>query len=451
MTTPCAHCGLPTTADPAGAPAFCCPGCRTVWELVHQAGLDDYYALRSKLGEDPRKKPGDAQALAAAEEPAYAHLDDPQVLAAISVTAEHPEAAAAELHLLGLHCAACVWLIERLPAVLEGVLAARVDYGAERLRVEWDPRQLRLSQIAAFLHRAGYQLHALDAAAEDARRVGRRRELVRMAVAGASAGNVMLVSFALHAGALSGIDAEYRRFFSLAAMILALPAVTWGALPFYRAAWAGLRARRLHIDLPIALGVAGGFIASTIAAVLTAIGGPSSATNPAAGLGVYFDSVSLLVFLLLIGRWVQRRGQSWALSQTDLLQLLLPVRARRRRADGSLEDCSAASLEPGERVSVRAGERLPIDGRVLAGRSSIDASSLTGESLPQSVEVGAAVWAGTRNVEAALEIEVEAVGAQTRIGSLAARIMEADRSRAPIQRTVDRVSSWFVAAVLTAA
>ncbi|MFO7562297.1 MAG: heavy metal translocating P-type ATPase [Enhygromyxa sp.] len=429
-TVPCAHCGLPAPASSssAGDPSFCCRGCRTVWELVHEAGLSNYYALRERL--EPDAEAGAARAEHAAEDPAYAHLDDPAVLASLGDRPGH-----AELHLVGLHCAACVWLIERLPAVLDGVLAARVDFGSARLWIDWDPAQLRLSEIAAFLHRAGYELAVIDAEAEQARRRERRVELIRIAVAGASAGNVMLVSVALYAGLLSSMEAEWSRFFELAALLLSLPAVLYGALPFYRAAWASLRLGRLHIDLPIALGLLGGFAASVIA-TLRQTG------------EIYFDSVSLLVFLLLLGRFVQRRGQQWALSRTDLLQRLLPARARRILADGGREDCSASALTLGERIEVRAGERIPADARITAGRASIDASSLTGESLPQAAEVGDLVLAGTLAVDGRCELEVVAVGADTRIGSLAARILEADRERAPIQRAVDRISGYFVAAVI---
>jgi P-type Cu2+ transporter len=318
------------------------------------------------------------------------------------------------------------------------VRAVRVDYGSARLWVDWDPAQVKLSDIAGFLHRAGYEVHTVDAEAEQARRDERRSDLIRIGVAGASAGNVMLVSFALYAGALSSMELEWSRFFEFAALVLALPAVVYGGLPFYRAAWASLRMARLHIDLPIALGVLGGFAASVIATLR--------------GTGeVYFDTVTILVFLLLIGRFVQRRGQQWALSRTDLLQLLLPARARRILADGRREDCSATSLSRGEHIEVLAGERIPADARITKGRASIDASSLTGESLPQSVEVGDLVLAGTVAVDGRCELEVEAVGAETRVGSLAARILEADRERAPIQQAVDRISGTFVAGVLVLA
>jgi Cu2+-exporting ATPase len=429
-TTTCAHCGLPCAAGPEGAPAFCCRGCRTVWELVHEAGLDGYYALRERL--EPDAPPGRARAERAAEVPAFAHLDDPTVLAQLRVD-DRP--GTAELHLTGMHCPACVWLIERLPLSVAGLRSARVDFGSGRLQLEWDPERVSLSHIAALLHRAGYEVHEVDAKAQEARRGDRRRELVRLAVTGASAGNVMLVSFALYSGSLFGMELEWSRFFELAALVLALPALSYGALPFYRAAWAGLRAGSLHIDLPIALGLLGGFAASVVATFT--------------GRGeVYFDSLSLLVLLLLVGRHIQRRGQQWALSQTDLMQLLLPARARRITADGTREDCSARALAPGERVEVRPSERIPADAVVLRGRGSVDASSLSGESKPISVEVGDTVLAGTRLLDGSCELEVRAVGADTRIGSLAAKITQAARSRAPIQRAVDRISSYFVAGVL---
>ncbi len=446
MPEPCAHCGLPVpTSSAQPGPRFCCAGCKTVWELLHEVGLDPYYDLRERL-EGRALVPGQTRAEHAAEPPAFAHLDDPDVQRAIS----GGKLGRAELHLIGLHCAACIWLIERLPAVLAGVRTARVAWsgGMARLVVEWDPEHLRLSAIAEFLHRAGYEVHAVDADAEAAERRERRRELIRIAVAGASAGNVMLVSVALYAGGLQDMDASWVSFFEWAALLLALPALTWAALPFYRAAWAGLRMGRLHIDLPIALGLIGGFVASVIATI----------TGDAFDhREVYFDSVSILVFLLLVGRWVQRRGQQWALSRTDLLQRLLPARARRMVSEDRFETIAATALAPGDRIVVLAGEGIPADARVIAGHGSIDASSLTGESLPLAVEVGDSVLAGTRNLDSGagpggrLELIVEAAGAATRIGSLAARIMQADRSRAPIQRAVDRISGWFVAAVLVLA
>lgn len=419
----CAHCGLPARAV-AGQLAFCCAGCRTAYELLHACGLERYYALRDRLGEG-----GDAQPVA--EPPgllAYAHYDDP------AFWADHGgRDGVVDLHVSGLHCAACVWVIDRLPRVLEGVSVARVNLGTGRVHLEWDPERVRLSRIASFLHRLGYPTHAVDAEAEDARRDGRRRELLRLAVAGACAGNVMLLAFGLYAGALG----EFARFFQLASLLIALPAVTYGAWPFYRGALSGLRVRRLHMDLPISLGIVGGFAASGYAAV--------------AGRGeTYFDSVTVLVFLLLVGRLVQQRGQDWALSGAALLHRFLPATARRREGeDWAL--VPARTLTRGDRVQIQAGELFPADGRVRQGQTRVDLSSLTGEARPVRVGAGAEVFAGTRNLSDTVEVEVEVAGERTRVGALVARIEAAQHERAPIVTLADRIAGWFVAAVLALA
>jgi Cu2+-exporting ATPase len=198
--TTCAHCGLPSAPTRDGSPSFCCSGCRTVYELLHETGLSGYYPLRERL--EAEASPGAARAEQAAEASSYVFLDDPAMLEQLAI-AGRP--GTAELRCTGLHCAACVWLIERLPQRLDPGVQARVDFGSGRLQLAWDPERVRLSAIASLLHRAGYEVHAVDAAAREAEREGKRRELVRLAVAGASAGNVMLVSFALYAGALDSV------------------------------------------------------------------------------------------------------------------------------------------------------------------------------------------------------------------------------------------------------
>lgn len=423
----CSHCGLPTPADPGPTDetlAFCCGGCRVAYELLHSCGLDRYYSLRDQLGDDQVASP----VASLTSDAAYAHYDDPEFLA------DHGyEAGRAVLHVSGLHCAACVWVIDRLPAVLDGVVSARVNLGTARLYLEWDPDRVKLSAIGGFLHQLGYPTHAADAQAEKARRDDRRRDLIRLAVAGACAGNVMLLSFALYAGAFGA----FERFFELGSLLLALPVVTYAAWPFYRGALSGLRVGRLHMDLPITLGIAGGFLASAYAGL--------------SGRGdVYFDSVTVLVFLLLIGRFVQQRGQAWALSGSALLHLLLPGTARRWNGS-AFEPVPATKLRPSDRVLVHPGEPFPADGRILKGSTSIDLASLTGESRPVRRTVEGEVFAGTTNLESPVEVAVEKAGETTRVGGLVARIEAAQRERAPIVALADRIAGWFVAAVLALA
>jgi len=421
----CAHCGLPAPAVAEG-PSFCCPGCRSVFALLQEAGLGDYYALRGSLDAEPSRRP--AEEAPPALQARYAHLDDPAVAAAHDLRPGQ-----ATLALAGLHCAACVWVLERLPRLVPGVTAARVDYGRGRIDLRWDPAVARLSTIAAALHRLGYPPQLRTEEAEAERRRGTRRELWRLTVAGALAGNVMLMAFALYAGAMDS-DSDLGRFMEWLSLGLAIPAVTWGALPFYRGALAGWRVGMLHMALPIALGIAAGFCASAFA-TLTGTG------------EAYYDSVTTLVFLLLMGRFVQQRGQERVATQGELWQGLVPGMATRLEA-GAWRSVYSSVLRVGDRVRVTAGERFAADGRVVAGSGHADLSMLTGESRPVPLHPGSLAYAGTTNTGDALELEVTAVAGDTRLGRVVERVGQADRERAPVVRMADRLAGWFVATVI---
>lgn len=423
-SVPCAHCGLPAP-ERADGPSFCCAGCRAVYGLLQDAGLGEFYALRSSLDAEPSRRPAEEGDELSAR---YAHLDDPEVVRAHGV-----EPGRATLELTGLHCAACVWVLERLPRVLPGVVSARVDYGRGRIDLRWDPERLTLSAVAAALDRLGYppRLRSDDAEVERARRA--RGDLWRLAVTGALAGNVMLLAFALYGGAGTS-DAVLGGFLELLSLLLALPAVTWGALPFYRGAWSGLRARVLHMDLPISLGILAGFCASAVA-TLSGTGEP------------YYDSVTALVFLLLVGRYVQQRGQQRVATRSELWQGLVPGMVERSEA-GVWRRVYVSAVQPGDRLRVPSGDRVAVDGRVVQGTGHVDLSMLTGESRPEPIAPGSSVLAGSVNTGPAVEITVEAVGRETRLGRVLERLGAADAERAPVARLADRLAGWFVATVI---
>jgi Cu2+-exporting ATPase len=418
---PCTHCGLPVPPPIHGdGPHFCCNGCAAAWRILHKVGLGEYYALREQVGDS-----GSGRRVDPATEGRYAHFDDPEFLQQFQ-----NRDGGVELHVEGMHCAACVWVMEQLPQALDGVTGARVDFGRSRIHIDWDPEAARLSDVADFLHQLGYSTSPMGVAAESARRSAQRAEILRLGVMFAITGNIMLIAFALYAGAAG----PWARFFEWISLLLAIPAVTYGAWPFYRAAIGGLRARIAHIDLPITLGILAGFGASTVATVL--------------GIGeIYFDSVSALVFLLLVGRFVQGRGQRAAMSQAELLAALTPGTAW-RWADAQWHAVPANTLQAGDRVRVRSGETMPIDGVVHAGQSHVDLSLLTGESAPVPVGTGAEVFAGTICVGDTLEIDARATGRDTRLGHLVQLIEQVDAERAPIMQLADRVAGRFVIGII---
>ncbi len=397
-----------------------------VCAVVHDTGLANFYVFRDDdVAEAVPARTTDRR---------YAEFDDP-VFRGLYYDTRDDGTQAVELYLEGVHCAACVWLVEKLPEVLPGVIESRLDMRRSLLRVRWAEDRTRLSSIARLLDSLGYPPHpAKDARARDLQRREDHRFLIRIGVAGACAGNVMTLSFALYGGAFTGIETEYSHLFRFASMVFGMVSLLWPGNLFFRGAWAALRTRTAHLDLPIALGLAVGGIIGTV--------------NAIRGEGdVYFDSLTMLIFLLLVGRWIQRRQQRWTNDAVELLFSLTPSSARRVEADG-LHEVPIEALAPEDIVEIRAGDSIPTDGTVLDGSSTVDQSLLTGESQPVAVVPGQSVHAGTVNVGSRLQVRVDAVGSNTRVGKLMQLVEECSRRRAPIVQTADRIAGWFVVVVL---
>ncbi|MEX1310512.1 MAG: cation-translocating P-type ATPase, partial [Candidatus Sulfomarinibacteraceae bacterium] len=318
------------------------------------------------------------------------------------------------------------------------VAECRLDVGRSLATVVWDPDHTPLSAIARFLDSIGYPPHPFHGVeARDMERREDRALLIRIAVAGAIAGNVMLIAFALYGGTFHGISAEFRSLFRWVSLALTLPSVLWCGQIFYRGAWGALRTRTLHMDVPISIGI------------LAAFGWGMANTIRDRG-EIYFDSVTVLIFFLLVGRWIQRRQQRRAARATELLFSLAPSTARVIE-DGESRSIPVAALKPGMTVELRAGDSAPADGVVVVGRSTMDLSLLTGESRPVGVGPGDPIHAGTTSLSGRLEVEVVTAGADTRLGRLLRLVEEGAQRRAPVVLLADRISGWFVLAVLSLA
>jgi P-type Cu2+ transporter len=424
----CAHCQLPVPASLIRAEAseqYCCSGCRTVAEAIQASGLSWYYQLldQATVGQPARTTGRD-----------YAEMDDPSFAEAHVRTTAGGELETV-FYVEGVHCAACVWLIEKLPQVAPGVREARLDFGRRLVTLRWQAGFIGLAQIARALDRLGYPPHPVRQGSEQLlQRDIERRQLIHIGVAGAIAGNVMLMAFALYGAWFHGMEAGFRAMFRWASLGLAVLAVAWPGRVFFRAAWAALRTRTVHMDVPIALGLAAGLL--------------GGAWNTFTGVGeVYFDSVTALVFLLLVGRTLQERQQRKAFDALAMLSALTPRIARRFEGE-QVHEVPQAALRVGDRVEVRAGESVPADGRILEGSAEFDLALLTGESMPERRSVGDLVHAGTVDRSDRVVIEVLRTGAETRVGQLMRLVEEHARRRAPLVRTADRLSGWFVAAVL---
>ncbi len=423
----CAHCRLPVPEGllRAGEEAqFCCTGCRTAYALIHAHGLASYYAIADGTGTR-----ADAPRLD------YAGFDDEAFLAANADLLPDGERRTT-LAIDGIHCAACIWLLERLPRIVPGVIEARVSWRRSTLTVRW--RDAKLSRIADAVARLGYRPHVLGhAAAEDARARSNRRALVEIGIAGAAAGNNMLIAASLYLGMFSYMDGTTQALLRWASCIVGIVSVAWPGRVFVRGAVQALRARTPHMDLPVALGLVVGAVAGLV--------------NTITGRGeIYFDTLSVLVFLLLVGRFIQTRQQQRAAATVEVLHRLTPRTAHRVEA-GRVTDVPAQVVAPGDTLEVRAGEIVPADATVVEGSSSVDASILTGETRPIAVSAGDAIAAGSLNLSATVRVRVDAVGDRTRIGRVLELVESSAQQRPKIVQLADRIGAHFVAAIVVIA
>ncbi len=433
MSESCFHCALPIPANvtiekeiEGQKRRFCCPSCEMVCSAIYEAGLDNFYDLApedTKLGPPPE----------APRDLALYDLDEVQAEFVSDLGRER------EINLLveGIHCAACVWLIERALGRMEGILSAKVNLSGKRLTVRWDNERVKLSRIIERLGQIGYAAVPFDPEVAEGRiRKQNRAMLFRMAFAGFAAMNLMWVSIALYTGAA---EDEFRNLFHWVGFALATPTLFYSGFPFFRNAWTGLKSRHLTMDLPIALGASVTYFYSLYVTVSgTEVG------------HVYWDTVVNFLFIILVGRYLEAMAKRQAVASTQRLLDLQPRGATVLR-DGEEVLLPIRAVKVGDRVLVRPGDQIPADGVVVEGRSNVDESMLSGESRPVPKVPGDHVAAGTHNIDSALTIEVEAVLKNTSLGRIIRLVEDAQSSKAPIQCTTDRLVPYFVAVTITLA
>lgn len=429
----CSHCGLPVPAGLRVENAehqFCCDGCRTVWDVLHVGGLTEYYKLRDidPAAQRVRAKPTGRR---------FSEFDEHAFRDAFC-RQQSDGSASVELYLEGVHCPACVWLVERLPTLVEGVIDARLELRRSLLRLRWDPERAGLSGIARKLDSMGYVPQpAKSASVRERRRCEDRRFLVSLGVAGACVGNVMLVSIALWAGGYTGIEPWIEQLFRWVSAVVGVVCLAWPGMVFLRGALGAVRARRWHLDLPI-----------TISLVL---GSTISMVNTIRGSGeIYFDSLTMLIFFLLIGRWLQSRQQRASADAVELLYTLTPRTARRVR-EGGVEEIAAEAVVVGDLVEVLGDESCPVDGVVVSGTSSVDNSILTGESEPVPVREGDEVAAGVVVRGSSIRVRAEQIGASTRLGRIMSMLEDLASRRTPFAADADKLARHFVVCVIVVA
>ncbi|MBP0481421.1 heavy metal translocating P-type ATPase [Sagittula salina] len=334
------------------------------------------------------------------------------------------------LSLPTIHCAACMSTVERALQADPRVRSARVNLTMKRVAIEASP-DLTAEDVIPVVEGAGYEAHELDATALGATATDRagRDLLMRLAVAGFAAMNVMLLSVAVWSGA----EGETRDMFHWISAVIVLPAVAFSAQPFFRNAWMALKARQLNMDVPISLAIGLAIVTSLYETALS-------------GEHAYFDAAIALTFFLLTGRYLDHRTRSVARSAAEELAALEVPRAFRVTDTGE-EQVPVAVLRIGDLIRVRPGGRMPVDGEITDGTSELDRSLLTGETLPVLAEPGRAVGAGEVNLTGPLTIRASAVGRDTSLARMADLVAIAESGRSRYTSLADRAAKLYAPGV----
>lgn len=412
---------------------MCCNGCQAVAQSIVDNGLAEYYRSRDALPESPREAmPAILDQLAL-----FDHADFQNSFVKTLGETERE----ASLLLEGITCSACIWLNEQHVGHLPGVTAVNINYTTRRARVRWDESRIKLSEILGAIAAIGYRAYPYDAAKnEEISSKERRDALWRLWVAGFGMMQVMMYAYPMYI-ADGDMTADVESLMRWASFLLTLPVVFYSSAPFFRNAWRDIKLRRVGMDVPVALGVGAAFLASCWA------------TLSQAG-EVYFDSVTMFVFFLLGGRYLEMTARQKALSVTEALARLMPAFSQKMPnfpVDRSTEQCVVADLRQGDYVLVRPGDIVPADGRVIEGISCANEALLTGESKPVPKAPGELVTGGSVNAESPLVVQVEQVGESTRLSAIIQLMERAATEKPKIVVLADRIASYFVAALLLVA
>lgn len=429
----CFHCGLPVPAGSHWAVeidgaerAMCCPGCEAVAQAIVDNGLTDYYRSRQSL----------PQGVADAVPDALKLYDAPELAA--QFTGDNGDGEAT-LSVEGIRCAACVWLIERRLAQVPGLTAANLNVATEKLQVKWDAARCKPSDILQAVREVGYTAYPFDPIQHgELLRKNARQLFKRLFVAGLSMMQVMMYAVPVYLTGADGIEADMMLMMRWASLLLTIPAVMYSAAPFFLGAWTDLKQRAPGMDVPVALGIGAAFIGSAWATF----------TNHG---DVYFDSVTMFIFLLLGSRYVELVARRRAAASLETMQHALPDSAWMMKdfpASRETALVAAAQLRAGDVILAKPGETVPADCVVLEGETSVDLSLLTGESAPQRKRIGEQIAGGAVNVSAPVVLRVDKVAKDSTLSSLIRLIERAGQGKPQISQWADRVAAWFVAALL---
>lgn len=410
--------------------AFCCYGCLAIAETIVTGGLESFYQHRTQASERPDEfNDSNVSELRLYDDPALQQ----------EFVDENGKFSEVSLSISGITCAACIWLLEKEVSKQENVGSFTINHTSHKARLQWNNTLTKLSDILISIRKLGYKAFpyeegiALTNAAKE-----KKTTIFRIAIAGIASMQNMMFAMPLYLGFYSGIDIEFVQFFRWVSLLMCIPVVLFSAKPFFQAAYRDIKTGHLTMDIPISIAILAAFLASSWITLFS---------EPTIESDVYFDSVSMFTFFLLLGRFIEMQTRHKHLNSDIEMSRLLPSTAIVQSESGE-QSVPALKLEVDDILIVKQGQIIAADGLVIEGISRVDESALSGEFLPIEKSQGSFVSGGTVNIENTLQIKIIAKPKNSRVAAI---IKMLDKAQSEKPRTVviaDRVASYFVAAVL---
>ena len=418
----CYHCGndCPGKQYHFDEKEFCCIGCQSVYQILSENQLCNYYAYNNTPGKTQSDKLSH-----------YDYLDEPKIAGAL-VDYTDDTISIITLYIPAIHCSSCLWLLEHLYKINNSIVSSRIDFLKKQVSITFKHHEFSLRELVIMLSSIGYEpVISLQDVVKEQNKVSDRDLIKKIAVAGFCFGNVMLLSFPEYFG-LASFEHQFKSFFGWLNLVFAIPVVFYSGRDYFVSAWKNLRNKVLNLDFPLALGIAIMFIRSVFEIV--------------SGTGAGFvDTLCGLVFFLLIGRWVQQRTYHHLSFERDY-RSYFPV-AVTLLTEHAEKPIPMDELKVGDRILIRNNEVIPADTILMKGDAVIDFSFVTGESSPVQKVLGEVVYAGGRQINEAIELEVIKPVSQSYLTSLwNNEAFEGERKK--IDTFSDTVSRYFSVVLL---
>lgn len=409
------------------AQPMCCIGCQAVAQNIVDQGMTDYYKYRTV-------RAGKVEQLVPEQLAFIKSYDNEDIQDEFIATNDNISEVL--LSVEGITCAACAWLIEKQLLNLKTVKRVDVNTSTNRAMIQWDKTSTPLSEIITSLAKIGYKAYPFQSDIEAQQKQQTAKAYIRrLGVAGLMTMQVMMFAFAMYFGMFSGMDSNFEQYFRWISLVLASPVILYSALPFLTNAIYGLKAKQLNMDLPVSLAIFGAFGASCYATFMQ-VG------------EVYFESVCMFTFLLLLGKYLEFRARLKASEFTANLQKLLPLTARTINESGEELIIAAKKLKLNDVVLIKAGETIPADGELIRGKTTVDESMMTGEHQPVTKFIGHNVYAGCVNHDGVIEIKINKIGQNTLLNQIIRLQHNALTKRPKLVEITDKVAQWFIACLL---